>query len=292
MTRLLPDRPPTSGVPHALCEGVVRLTAPNPGRMTGPGTNSYLLGNSKHGFVVVDPGPALAVHTEALLAHSVDTAGRGGFSHAIVCTHSHADHAPGAWPLQQGVTALGRPAPPVWGLPSGPHARPGCHFLPDLVAVDGAQLALPHGLPTIEFLYTPGHASNHLCLCLPDTAHSVVLSGDHVLQGSSTVIDPPDGNMGDYLASLEKLSNACTHKGITHILPAHGGVIAAPVQAIQALRAHRSAREATIRAAMQAQPHGTPESWLPIAYADVAPALWPVAMRSLLAHIEHIQKIH
>ena len=292
MSRLLPDLAPTSGTPHTLCVGVVRLTAPNPGTMTGPGTNSYLLGEPRHGFVVVDPGPDLAIHNEALWAHCADRAGRGGFIHAIVCTHSHADHAPGALPLQQLCVAHGRPAPPIWGLPSGSHARPNSHFVPNQRAIDGTQLVLPHGLPTIEFVHTPGHASNHVCLCLPHTAQGVVLSGDHVLRGSTTIIDPPDGHMGDYLASLQKLADLCTAKAIHHILPAHGGVIAEPIQAIQALLAHRRAREAKIRAAMHSQPHGTPESWLPIAYADVAPTLWPIAMRSLLAHIEHLQETH
>ena len=258
--------------------------------MTGPGTNSYLLGDAQHGYVVLDPGPDLAAHTDALWQHSADAGGQGGFIHAIVCTHSHADHAPGAVPLQRRCAAAGRPVPPVWGLPSGPFARPASQFTPDRVAPHAAPLPLPAGLPPMLFVHTPGHAANHLCLLLP--AHGVVLSGDHVLQGSTTVIDPPDGHMGDYLASLALLAGLCSEHNIHSILPAHGGVIEQPVQTIEALLRHRQAREAKVWAAMQAQPQGSAESWLPLAYADVPPALWPVAMRSLLAHVAHLQTLH
>jgi recombination protein RecT len=117
-----------------------------------------------------------------------------------------------------------------------------------------------------------------------------------VLNGSTTVIDPPDGHMGDYLLSLDKLTRLCEQYQVEFILPAHGyvlgnewGEIHSAIDCIARLKAHRLARDAKVRRAMQALPEGNADSWLPLAYDDVPPALWPVAMRSLLAHIEYIQ---
>jgi recombination protein RecT len=124
----------------------------------------------------------------------------------------------------------------------------------------------------------------------------LLVSGDHVLNGSTTVIDPPDGHMGDYLNSLDKLSALCTQYHVEFILPAHGYVLGnewgqphSALDCIARLKAHRLARDAKVRRAMQALPHGKAEDWLPLAYDDVAPQLWPVAMRSLLAHIAHVR---
>ena len=119
----------------------------------------------------------------------------------------------------------------------------------------------------------------------------ILFSGDHILNGSTTIIDPPDGNMGDYLASLDKLDAACEQDNIAFILPAHGYALHQPRRVIAHLRAHRLAREAKVRAAMAAAPDGTPDDWVQIAYADTPPRLWPAAMRSLLAHIEHIRTV-
>jgi recombination protein RecT len=117
----------------------------------------------------------------------------------------------------------------------------------------------------------------------------MLFSGDHILNGSTTVIDPPDGHMGDYLDSLDLLHQASTAFGVQFILPAHGHPLPDALGAIAHLRAHRLAREAKIAAVMQANPDGTPDQWLPLAYDDVNPRLWPVAKRSLMAHVEHIQ---
>ena len=117
----------------------------------------------------------------------------------------------------------------------------------------------------------------------------LLLSGDHILNGSTTVVDPPDGNMRLYLASLDKLAAVCQAGNIGFILPAHGYVLAQPLQVIEKLYAHRMAREAKVKAAMAQKPDGTPEDWVAIAYADTPEKLWPVAKRSLLAHVEHIR---
>ena len=121
----------------------------------------------------------------------------------------------------------------------------------------------------------------------------LLLSGDHILNGSTTVVDPPDGNMNDYLNSLEVLSAACTEHSLKYILPAHGYVIGGPddeaLLAIARLKAHRLQREAKVMAAMQTQPHGSLDDWLALAYADVPQRMWPVAKRSLMAHVARLQ---
>ncbi|CAM8637002.1 GloB Zn-dependent hydrolases, including glyoxylases [Comamonadaceae bacterium] len=278
--------------PVPLMRHVLRLTAPNPGVMTGPGTNSYLVGEPATGYTVIDPGPADADHLQRLWQAAAFEDGSGGNILRIVCTHSHPDHSPGAAPLQ----ALCQGGPPILGLPSAPTARAASEFTPDRSLQNREQLA--HMLPapevenalepvhTLQVIYTPGHAANHVCLLLEEDG--LLFSGDHILNGSTTVIDPPDGNMRDYLDSLDVLAAACSDYKAQYILPAHGHVMDGASEAIAKLKAHRLAREAKIAAVMQAHPHGGLDDWLPLAYDDVDPRIWPVAKRSLLAHVERI----
>ncbi len=263
-----------------LLKNVQRLTAPNPGVMTGPGTNSYLVGDPHTGYVAIDPGPADHEHLQRLWRVA------GGDIRAIVCTHSHPDHSPGAAPLQ----ALCAHNPPILGLASRPTARAHSVFTPDRELLDGECITLqgPGCSHTLRVLYTPGHAANHVCLVLEEDG--LLFSGDHILNGSTTVIDPPDGHMGDYLNSLYVLTAACEQFNIEFILPAHGHVLGFAPQAIAQLKAHRLKREAKIAAAMQALPHGSLQQWVEHAYADVPPRLWPVAARSLQAHVDHIRE--
>ena len=284
--------------PVPLTRNVQRLTAPNPGFMTGPGTNSYLVGDANTGFIVIDPGPADADHIQRLWRAALHPDGSGGNIQMIVCTHSHPDHSPGAAPLQ----ALCTTAPPILGLPSAPTARSASAFTPDKVLQNNELLTLiPRGLGahssythTLQVIHTPGHAANHVCLLLVEDG--LLFSGDHILNGSTTVVDPPDGHMGDYLQSLDTLLAACEAHGVEFILPAHGYVLggsaAAASGVITHLKAHRLKREAKIAAVMAANPRGTLDDWLPLAYDDVQPRVWPVAKRSLLAHVEHIQSLH
>jgi recombination protein RecT len=280
--------------PVPLLGNVQRLTAPNPGLMTGPGTNSYLVGDPTTGYIAIDPGPADTEHLTKLWRAS------GGDIRMIVCTHSHPDHAPGALPLQ----AMCQVPPPILGLPSAASARVNSSFTPNRALQNNELLSLisnaqeanyTHKLGhTLQVIHTPGHAANHLCLVLLEDG--LLFSGDHVLNGSTTVIDPPDGNMADYLSSLDVLHAACTELDIKFILPAHGYVMGGPdneaQETISRLKNHRLKREARVMAAMQAHPSGTLDDWLAQVYDDVPPRMWPVAKRSLMAHVAHIESMH
>lgn len=273
--------------PVQLLRNVMRLTAPNPGAMTGPGTNSYLVGDPNTGYTVIDPGPADPEHIEKLWRAA------GGDIRQIVCTHSHPDHSPGARPLQALCVKNGHPQPPILGLPSAPTSRAASEFTPDETLQNKELLAHSGRGPgadlthILKIIYTPGHAANHLCLVLLEDG--LLFSGDHILNGSTTVIDPPDGDMADYLASLDVLTAACTEHHIDFILPAHGYALARASEAIAHLKAHRLKREAKILRVMQAQPDGTMDDWVSKAYDDVPERMWPVAKRSLLAHVQRIQ---
>jgi glyoxylase-like metal-dependent hydrolase (beta-lactamase superfamily II)/8-oxo-dGTP pyrophosphatase MutT (NUDIX family) len=264
-----------------LLKNVTRVTAPNPGVMTGPGTNSYLVGDPHTGYIAIDPGPDDPEHIERIWRTA------GGDIRIILCTHSHADHSPGARPLQQ----LCESKPPILGIASKPTARPASEFKPDREIADGEEVFVEGGgvRHTLRAVHTPGHAANHTCFILVEDA--LLFSGDHVLNGSTTVVDPPDGDMTDYLDSLDKLIRACDERGIEFILPAHGHVLGFAPLAIAHLKAHRLAREAKVMAAMRAKPSGSMEDWVRIAYDDVPPRMWPVAQRSLLAHVQRIEAL-
>ena len=267
--------------PVALLNNLQRLTAANPGVMTGPGTNSYIVGDAATGYLVIDPGPDDATHVQRLFEAT------GGDVRMIVCTHSHADHSPAARPLQ----ALCPTRPPILGLPSQPTAMPNAKFTPDRTLADGEVLVLQGGGNThsLEVVYTPGHAANHLCLVLREDG--LLFSGDHILNGSTTVVIPPDGGMTTYLDSLDRLARACETQGIEFIMPAHGHVLGFASQAIAKLKAHRLAREAKVAAAMRARPAGDLDDWLPLAYDDVPQPLWPMAKHSLRAHVERLRTL-
>ena len=188
-------------------------------------------------------------------------------------------------------------APPIMGLPSATTARANSHFTPDHALQNNERIALvdprlatnlaDKSAHTLRAIHTPGHAANHVCLLLEEDG--LLFSGDHILNGSTTIIDPPDGHMGDYLDSLDLLHTLCMEHGAQHILPAHGHPLPDALQAISHLKAHRLRREAKIAAIMQAHPEGNLATWLPLAYDDVDPSLHPIARRSMLAHVERIQ---
>jgi len=272
--------------PVPLLKNVLRLTAPNASFMTGPGTNSYLVGAATAGFIVFDPGPDDTAHIGRLFQAACDM---GGSIHAIVCTHSHPDHAPGAQPLQA-LCAQHGSSPPILGLPSAPTAR---HFFrPDRALRDGERLTLTSAdgiMHTLRAVFTPGHAANHVCLILEEDG--LLFCGDHILSGNTTIIDPPDGDMSAYLDSLAKLDTLCAQESIDFALPAHGHVLGDARGVIARLTAHRLAREAKVLAALRAAPQGGIDQWVALAYGDVSPSAWHAAKRSLLAHVERLRKL-
>ncbi len=276
--------------PVALRRHIQRLTAPNAGMMTGPGTNTYVLGEPATGYAVIDAGPDDEAHLARILAMTQ------GDIRWLVCTHSHPDHSPGAIALQQRLIAQGQHVA-LYGLPSGPHAAPNSLFNPSDPVEQGQRLQLSGRdaegetvTHTLRCLFTPGHAANHVCLLLEEDA--VLFSGDHILNGSTTVINPPDGNMQTYLLSLDLLARECDAHGVSFILPAHGYVLGQAPAVIAHLKQHRLAREAKVLAAMRAHPNGDADDWVAHAYADTPKALWPVAKRSMQAHVERIQELN
>lgn len=247
-----------------LLRHVHRLTAPNAGRMTGPGTNTYLIGEPGD-WLVLDPGPNDPEHIERIVAFV------GDGLRTIVCTHGHPDHLPAALPLQQ------RTGAPILGRPSGAGFAKEWAFRPDRTLEDGERLRV--GDSTLRVLHTPGHAEHHVCLLLEEDG--LLFSGDHILNGSTTVIDPPDGDMRAYVESLHRLAR----EPFEFILPAHGHVIARGRNEVARLIAHRMAREAKVVEALRGTGGGTLAQLVPIAYDDVDPILHPVATRSLTAHL-------
>jgi glyoxylase-like metal-dependent hydrolase (beta-lactamase superfamily II)/8-oxo-dGTP pyrophosphatase MutT (NUDIX family) len=251
---------------------IIRVTAPNPGVMTGPGTNSYLVGppEGQGGWTVIDPGPESESHLQALRA-----AAPGPIERVLV-THTHRDHSPGSTALARATGAT------VMGLhPRHPHGQDPT-FAPDHVLQGGQTLALAQGV-TLHVVHTPGHASNHLCYWLEE--ERLLFTGDHVMQGSTVVINPPDGDMAAYLASLHSL----LERELDWLAPGHGFLVGDPHAAIRGLIAHRLRREAKVAAAVAAAGRAPLAELVGRAYDDVPAALHGVAARSLLAHLLKLQ---
>ena len=246
-----------------LSAGVVRITAPNPGVMTGPGTNSYVIGQDD--LVVIDPGPAIESHVDHLIAAV------GERLKWILCTHTHLDHSPAARALARATGA------PIGGLGCAQDGRQDADFCPDRVLRDGETIAVTGA--TLRAIHTPGHASNHLCYLFEE--QKLLFTGDHVMQGSTVVISPPDGNMQAYLASLEKL----LHLDIAALAPGHGHIIPTPHDEVRRLVTHRLKREQKVADALARRHPATLDELVPLAYDDVSEKLHPVARRSLHAHL-------
>jgi len=256
------------GEPKRLDRHVTRIIAPNAGMMTGPGTNTYLVGDDE--LAVIDPGPDVAAHVDAIVA-----AGDGRIRW-IFCTHTHRDHSPAAAALRArtGARVVGMPAP------SGMRQDDG--FRPDVVAREGDTYGI--GTLALRALHTPGHASNHVCYLLDATR--MLFTGDHVMQGSTVIIDPPDGDMRAYLASLEALLAV----DAAILAPGHGYLIGKPAEEIRRLLAHRAQREAKVVQALRAAPNATVEELVPLAYDDVPAQRHRAAARSLLAHLVKLEQ--
>jgi glyoxylase-like metal-dependent hydrolase (beta-lactamase superfamily II) len=243
---------------------VRRVTAPNPGVMTGPGTNAYLIGTGD--LALIDPGPESERHLSVMLEAA------GGRLKWILCTHTHLDHSPGARALKAatGAEVLGFGAVPDDG-------RQDKGFAPDRVLRDGD--VLDCGEFRLRAVHTPGHASNHLCYLLE--GERWLFTGDHVMQGSTVVISPPDGDMIAYLRSLDNLLAL----DLAALAPGHGRVIEKPHEEVRRLVAHRLKREKKVVDAFSKMNPATLDDLLPLVYDDVPQAIHAVARRSLHAHL-------
>lgn len=231
--------------------------------MTGPGTNTYLLGQRE--VAVLDPGPVIPRHTEAILSQA------GGRIRWILATHTHPDHSPGTRALLEatGAEVLGRPPPP-----EGPQDR---GFEPDRI-LDHDDLFETKEF-TLKAIHTPGHASNHLCYLMPE--EKVLFTGDHIMQGSTVVIAPPDGDMADYLRSLALLKEY----DLAFIAPGHGDIMESPYAVVDWIIQHRYEREAKVSASLEDMGRGNLDELVAVVYADVDRGLHEVAKRSLEAHL-------
>jgi glyoxylase-like metal-dependent hydrolase (beta-lactamase superfamily II) len=246
---------PPRAVPLDVLRGIRRIVANNPGPMTYHGTNTYLIAE-QGGFLVVDPGPDDPAHIAAIRAATGDRISR------IVLTHTHIDHVAGLPALRGDIPVYAFADLQVPGIKA------------DFALRDGAAVA---GWTAI---HTPGHANDHLCFQRED---GVVISGDHIMGWSTTVVSPPHGDMVAYFASLDRMLEAGGHT----YLPGHGPAITSPAEYTGALRAHRVAREAAILAALD-EPK-TIGAVTATVYAGLAARLLPAAERNVLAHLQKLR---
>jgi len=265
-----------------IAAAVQRVVAPNASLMTGPGTNSYVIGDPP--VAVLDPGPDDPAHLD-VLARAVP---RPQF---IFVTHTHRDHSSGARALAAATGA------PIVGLPPPEDGRQDETCVPDIHPANDRVFALSDGVQSaslraprdgqasaanttcLRAIHTPGHASNHVCFLLEGAG--LLFSGDHVLDGVTPVILPPDGDMGAYVDSLQRLKAY----GLRAIAPGHGRVLTDPVAVIDGVIAHRGRREAKVLAVLGEMGEGRLEELLPRVYDDVKPELLPIARLSLEAHL-------
>jgi glyoxylase-like metal-dependent hydrolase (beta-lactamase superfamily II) len=250
------------GAAIVVAPGVRRIVAGNAGLMTGPGTNTYLLGSAT--ITVLDPGPDDANHFRSIL-----TAAAGSPIRWIVTTHTHRDHSPLAAALRRETGAR------VVGLPAPGDGRQDDTFSPDEQPRDGNVMAL--GEVELTAILTPGHASN--CVCYLLAAERLLFTGDHVLGGVSPVILPPDGDMRAYLESLDKLAGY----DFERIAPGHGAIMGRGKRVIEMLRAHRMARERKVLA--QLNEPATLDALTTAVYDDVPADRHAWARLTLQAHL-------
>lgn len=267
---LAPDMP--TGQCIALSPRVARVLAPNPSPFTYTGTQTYVVGRET--LAVIDPGPADAAHLESLIAA---IAGRPVV--AILCTHTHRDHSPAAAPLAAATGAAIIGCAPLAISDDGPRADAAfdAGYRPDRVLADGEAVAGSGW--TIRAVATPGHTSNHLCFALEE--EGALFTGDHVMGWSTSVIAPPDGDMADYMASLQRLM--AREDAIFY--PAHGEPVENPRRLVRGMIGHRKMREGQILRFLESNGASPVPSMVAEMYRGVDPALHGAAGRSVLAHL-------
>lgn len=256
--------------PVWLSPRVLRVTAPNGSLMTGPGTNAYFVGvPGGIDWVLIDPGPDDAAHVRALIDAAPGPVSR------ILVTHTHKDHSPAAAALQPLFGAA------TWGRVADHAEWQDASFRPDHVVADGERLAVGPGV-TLRAIHTPGHASNHLCWLLEE--EKLLFTGDHLMQGSTVVINPPDGDMAVYLRSLERL----LAEDLDWLAPGHGFLIDRPHDEVRKTIAHRLSREAMIVDDLRRHGPAAEAEVVARVYAATPRALHAMALRSLRAHLHKL----
>lgn len=260
-----------TGVVEQLRPGVRRLIAPNPGLMTGPGTNTYLLG--ERDVTVLDPGPAIAEHIDAIDAA---IAAMGGRLQRIVVTHTHPDHSPAAVALAE------RHQVPMLGQSIANDGHQDESFVPHQEVAHDTAIDIDGEV--LRAIHTPGHVDNHFCYL--HEASGLIFTGDHIMQGSTVVIIPPAGDMADYMASLRKLLDY----PMLALAPGHGTLIESPHQEVERLLAHRQGREDKVEAVLDQLGRGDLDELVAVAYDDVDTSIHPIAKLSLWAHLLKLQK--
>ena len=256
-----------AGVAVRLSPRLIRVTADNGSVMTGPGTNCYLIGGgARNEWAALDPGPLGDAHVQAI----VDAA--PGPIRWIFVTHTHPDHSPAAQALRERTGAA------LHGMAALHEPSQDTGFQPEVPLRGGEVFELP-GASTLRVIHTPGHAANHLCYLLEQ--ERMLFTGDHVMQGSTVVINPPDGDMRAYLDSLRELMQL----DLDWLAPGHGFLMAEPRRAIQHIVDHRLKREARVLQAVGAGRAQSLDELLAAVYAEVPPNLRAMARRSLLAHL-------
>jgi len=278
----LPPQPWPTGVAEQ-CEPLVRrVLAPNPSPYTYTGTQTYIVGNAGE-VAVIDPGPAEPAHVDAILAAVGDAQ-----VSAIMCTHTHRDHSPAAAPLKAmtGAPIIGC-GPLVidsrvlneWGARSDEAFDP--DYAPDRVMEDGEAIAGPGW--TLRAIHTPGHTSNHLCFALEESG--ALFTGDHVMGWSTSVVIPPDGDMGDYMRSLDLLQS----RDDRVYYSAHGEPITKPRQLVRGMIGHRRQRENQIRRLLADRARPVAD-FIPDMYKGLDPRLVGAARMSVTAHLLDLEK--
>jgi glyoxylase-like metal-dependent hydrolase (beta-lactamase superfamily II) len=266
------------GVAQQVSPGIRRVIANNPGPFTYTGTGIYIIGSGE--VAVIDPGPNMPGHLDVLL----NTLKGERVSHIFV-THGHMDHSPMARPLAEitgaRIYACGLPVKPSESEVRM-EAGDDLSFSPDVPVEDGQRFSGPGW--TIEVVATPGHTSHHMAYALLE--ENALFTGDHIMGWSTTVISPPDGDMTDYYASLEKVRD----RDFTTLWPTHGPPVRDVRPFVQAYIDHRRAREAQIVEQLRAG-RNTIRAMVPVMYADVDKKLHPAACHSVLAHMMHLVRI-
>ena len=273
----MPPQPWPTGEIEQLEPLVRRVLAPNGSPFTYTGTQTYLVGGAE-GLAVIDPGPAEPQHLDALLGAIGDAP-----VVAIMCTHTHRDHSPAAAPLaaRTGAPVIG--CAPLVLETDEPRADAPFDkaYAPDRVLADGEHVTGPGW--TLTALATPGHTSNHLCFALAETG--ALFTGDHVMGWSTTVVSPPDGDMADYMASLDKLYA----RDDRVLYPAHGPAVHNPRQLVRGMIGHRRQRERQILKLLGQRAQEIAEL-VPQMYKGVNPWLWPAAGLSVKAHLLDLER--